>query len=74
MKIKDFKKTEKGKRFELEEWRDFYNVEYYENAAEYEAILKENGWTAEDIAEQFELIQSDILKPIDGGEDFIIIY
>lgn len=54
MKIKNFIKTENGKKFDkiLEGCNKNWECEYYENDNEYVEMLKDNNWSNEEIEEQ----------------------
>lgn len=70
MTIKDFKNTEAGRRFDFTGCADTWEVEHYTSMTEYIAILEQNGWDLDDIAEQVAYIKATAYRPNDGGNDF----
>lgn len=75
MTIKDFLKTENGKRYEdaLKGCDSSWQVEYWECIENYREVLKENGWTNEDIDEQIDMIYSDMYKSNRFDTDFVLV-
>ena len=73
MKIKDFIKTENGKRFTevLSGCDKNWEVEYWKSDFEYVECLKDNGWNDEDIEEQ--LLAIDRIKLCDSASDYVLI-
>lgn len=73
MKVKNFKNTAAGKRFNLYGCNDNWEVEHYTSVSEYTGILEANGWKIDDIAEQLYIIKAEMYQPNDGATDFVIV-
>lgn len=77
MKIKDFIKTEAGKKYEsvLEGCSKNWEVEHWEDIEEYKECLQDNGWSDEDIEEQLEYISKagEVYKANKDDDDFVVV-
>ena len=73
MKVKDFKNTAAGRRYNLNGCNDKWEVEHYTSISEYIGILETNGWNIGDIAEQLYIIMAEMYQPNDGATDFVLV-
>lgn len=73
MTIKNFLKTETGKRYAeaLKGCAGNWEIMHYDGIEEYKAILEENGYNHLEVMEQLEYINATAYRPNDGGADFL---